>query len=1033
MKHILIVIILCITQLTFAQLVIEQLTDSNRDLKTEDILLGDGVEVLGVKVYGNSKQIGSFTGAETIGLNEGLLIATGDINETANHSDFNLGLDSVLENSGFENDPDIIQLLSDIGESSDANNAIIIEVDFIPSSYLLTFDFLFASEEYPLFSCSEFFDVFGMILSDEDSNWTNLALIPFTNDPISIKTIHPSFLGCPGANEQFYNDGSTEMAFNGFTDVFTARADVTPCKEYKLRFIIFNVRDQGFPSGIFIRKNSFDASLFSTQLITKNGGNISKEDCAGGDKIVVTLDKEQVRDIPFKITILSTENSIENGIDIPEIPTTFTIGETELEYEIDLSPVLDGIVEVAETLKIVIEPIIDCERAELKDTIEYILYDEASLEVELNDVVICNGDEKVIRPIYNNFIEDLESRYRYKWLDEAGNLLGVEAFLEIESLPDSFAVSLEVIDPFGCVYNNRSTVSIFEFVENIGISCEPSSDQIIFNFQYDQENIDLEVSLGNDVWISPNLNSIQHGVYNLEENEQVNISVRAKLSCNDTIFEQTCSAITCELEQEYLNITDNACENDSLGLIDIKYVSPYLPIVYSLSEFENNTGLFENLYSNNYEIKITDGIGCSQSEIVNIGFKHTGIDIEYIKKDLSCYGSGDGKIELVAKNATEPLDVSWNNGQKGSTLSNLEKGIYTYWVQNREGCQDSGLVNITEPDSIGVIFESQHLECFNETRNFSLGITPFGGVTPYQIIWSNGEQNVLEILNVENEMYSVKLTDVNGCTQEDSFYVEIPLPLARQIDATPVKCYGVPNGEIELFLENQEEGFRAVLTQGDRVFTPPYTNLPAGEYHLNISMDNCEMDTIIFIPSPDEPNLSLPNDTLVEFGDRLDFKVEEVINLGSELNYTWSFSAPHTVNCTDCSNIELFPYNTGFLNVHISDEHGCQVQDSVQIYVNNQHRINYTNAISTNSTESLNQSFSIYGNTDIEILSFSVYERWGGLIYQNQEISSSNQLWDGRDFNGESLKTGVYIWSANVRFPDGHVQLFSGDINVLQH
>ena len=68
--------------------------------------------------------------------------------------------------------------LGRITNTSPLFNATYIQFDFIPSIDFITFDFLFASEEYVgIFPCI-FSDVFAFILTDSSGNSRNLAVVP---------------------------------------------------------------------------------------------------------------------------------------------------------------------------------------------------------------------------------------------------------------------------------------------------------------------------------------------------------------------------------------------------------------------------------------------------------------------------------------------------------------------------------------------------------------------------------------------------------------------------------------------------------------------------------------------------------------------------------------------------------------------------------------------------------------------------------------------------------------------------------------
>ena len=76
------------------------------------------------------------------------------------------------------------------------------------------------------------------------------------------------------------------------------------------------------------------------------------------------------------------------------------------------------------------------------------------------------------------------------------------------------------------------------------------------------------------------------------------------------------------------------------------------------------------------------------------------------------------------------------------------------------------------------------------------------------------------------------------------------------------------------------------------------------------------------------------------------------------------------------------------------------------------------------------------GNDAVEIVeTLVVFDRWGGQLYKQDNINirdGSFVGWNGRRANtGTTVNPGVYVWLAQVRFIDGDVINFSGDITVV--
>src|SRR5690554_773546 len=171
------------------------------------------------------------------------------------------------------------------------HNATILEFDFVPFGNSISFNFIFASEEYGAYQC-DFSDAFAFFLTNTITNaTTNLALVPGTGDPISVTTIRDAAYnngnngicsdGNPASmNEQYfdsYNVGNPNSATNflGQTVKMVAQSTVIPMTKYHIKLVIQDRGDSILDSGVFIEAGSFDMgnlNLGDPQLVVEGNG-----------------------------------------------------------------------------------------------------------------------------------------------------------------------------------------------------------------------------------------------------------------------------------------------------------------------------------------------------------------------------------------------------------------------------------------------------------------------------------------------------------------------------------------------------------------------------------------------------------------------------------------------------------------------------------------------------------------------------------------------------------------------------------------
>jgi gliding motility-associated-like protein len=95
--------------------------------------------------------------------------------------------------------------------------------------------------------------------------------------------------------------------------------------------------------------------------------------------------------------------------------------------------------------------------------------------------------------------------------------------------------------------------------------------------------------------------------------------------------------------------------------------------------------------------------------------------------------------------------------------------------------------------------------------------------------------------------------------------------------------------------------------------------------------------------------------------------------------------------------------------VHGTTEWGCKVVDSISIYVTSESVIDLPNAFTPGS--SINKNFKPMIRGMVTITSFTIYNRWGNLVYDG---TNPEQGWDGT-YKAVPQPFGVYVYSPFAR------------------
>ncbi|MGK0309018.1 MAG: hypothetical protein ACI8RP_001986, partial [Urechidicola sp.] len=233
----------------------------------EDILIdSDCIEnviltnVLGGDFGGTDESYGFFdaTGT-TFPFERGIVLSTGKLENTE-------GPNTTLSDDDATNwlgDSDLEYVL----EESNTTNATILEFDFTSTASEISFKYIFASEEYQEGNAStcQYSDLFGFLIRPiSETEYENIALVPNTQTPVKVTTVHPEIPGeCQAENEVYFesfNGSVSPINFNGQTKVLTATATIVPSETYHVKLVIADEQNYRYDSAVFLEAGSFTLS-----------------------------------------------------------------------------------------------------------------------------------------------------------------------------------------------------------------------------------------------------------------------------------------------------------------------------------------------------------------------------------------------------------------------------------------------------------------------------------------------------------------------------------------------------------------------------------------------------------------------------------------------------------------------------------------------------------------------------------------------------------------------------------------------------
>nr|WP_294781513.1 T9SS type B sorting domain-containing protein [uncultured Flavobacterium sp.] len=156
-------------------------------------------------------------------------------------------------------------------------NATVLEFDFIASANSLSFNYLFASNEYQYGYPCLYSDGFAFLIKEAGTAdpYTNLAVLPKTNITVSSVNIHPkieagrvpdglAYTGCEASNPSYFsgfNTNNSPVNYAGQTIIMTAQSNVIAGKKYHVKLVIADDKNRNLESAIFLEAGSFASKI----------------------------------------------------------------------------------------------------------------------------------------------------------------------------------------------------------------------------------------------------------------------------------------------------------------------------------------------------------------------------------------------------------------------------------------------------------------------------------------------------------------------------------------------------------------------------------------------------------------------------------------------------------------------------------------------------------------------------------------------------------------------------------------------------
>ncbi|MBI5541212.1 MAG: PKD domain-containing protein, partial [Bacteroidia bacterium] len=367
-------------------------------------------------------------------------------------------------------------------------------------------------------------------------------------------------------------------------------------------------------------------------------------------------------------------------------------------------------------------------------------------------------------------------------------------------------------------------------------------------------------------------------------------------------------------------VTNVSCFGGNNGTATVTYTNttPISNIQWS-DPMAQSASTAIGLSAGNYYVVITDVNGCTVSGNASIVQPPQMFAIINSSSPTLCYGSCDGSAVALAAGGTSPYSYSWSDplGQNTQSASGLCAGYVSVLVSDANACTAMANTTINQPTQVQATGITTAVNC-NGGSDGSITASQSGGTPGYSYNWMPYGGTTATAANLPaGTVFTVYVTDVNGCTAQAGFILSEPSPIVIQSTTSPATC-------------NQDNGTAIANVNGG---TPGYTynwspsgsilssanNLAPGNHLLTIiDAHNCISTAtvpVFEIAPPVLNNILVTNASC--FG-AFDGSAQVQIKFGTApYSFVWSpFGGPDSIS----TNL-----SAGVYNVSVYDADGCPV------------------------------------------------------------------------------------------------------------
>ncbi len=232
--------------------------------------------------------------------------------------------------------------------------------------------------------------------------------------------------------------------------------------------------------------------------------------------------------------------------------------------------------------------------------------------------------------------------------------------------------------------------------------------------------------------------------------------------------------------------------------------------------------------------------------------------------------------------------------------------------------------SVVNSSELEVVVHSENVSCFG-MQDGVIHLDILGSNPPFSILWNDGVQAEFKS-NLSPGMYSVSVTDEEGCSFQQEILIQEPNILNANFVLEHLSCHGSADGQVFIQASGGTPPYLFQLTDSDFQNDPLFENLTAGDYLVTVlDANGCTFTDQVVIEEPGALEVSVDQVSPACLGMQSG-SISVFLSGGSGGDYVFSLDGGEFQTAPLFDQLEA-----GMYELEVKDENGCQWIQNVDI------------------------------------------------------------------------------------------------------